>query len=329
VSGKQALYILAGTKVNLHRLVLYYPVSSLVTLFANILQNPQDSRARSDLKLMTHVVQFLSALSIDASNGAVKRMLNICSEFERISKVVLDKSDRESSSRRKRKPAPDTNGDTKQTSPPVFTPQIQVANPAVGRANVFTPPGTGVFMGEGGYVNGASPGSSVGGVDHLQFLSAGSTPMATSPLSRIATPATANSARVPFQFPISGENSISPELSAALGTSPSGLPPAASLGSMSDIQSAYSQSAPPLSLAGNAFQQPFVPQDLWQMPMTLEWDWADLTQGLAGGGDAGASGLGGLEVNGVLNNIPAARGMSPMRGMSPVTGMSPGGGPGM
>ena len=26
---------------------------------------------------------------------------------------------------------------------------------------------------------------------------------------------------------------------------------------------------------GGSFQQPFVPQDLWQMPMTLEWDWAD------------------------------------------------------
>jgi len=25
-----------------------------------------------------------------------------------------------------------------------------------------------------------------------------------------------------------------------------------------------------------SFQQPFVPQDLWQMPMTLEWDWADM-----------------------------------------------------
>jgi hypothetical protein len=24
-----------------------------------------------------------------------------------------------------------------------------------------------------------------------------------------------------------------------------------------------------------SFQQPFVPQDLWQMPMTLEWDWAE------------------------------------------------------
>lgn len=27
----------------------------------------------------------------------------------------------------------------------------------------------------------------------------------------------------------------------------------------------------------NSFQQPFVPQDLWSMPMTLEWDWADMT----------------------------------------------------
>ena len=32
-----------------------------------------------------------------------------------------------------------------------------------------------------------------------------------------------------------------------------------------------------------SFQQPFVPQDLWQMPMTLEWDWADMT----GVGDSG------------------------------------------
>ncbi len=25
-----------------------------------------------------------------------------------------------------------------------------------------------------------------------------------------------------------------------------------------------------------SFQQPFVPSDLWQMPMALEWDWADM-----------------------------------------------------
>jgi hypothetical protein len=30
-------------------------------------------------------------------------------------------------------------------------------------------------------------------------------------------------------------------------------------------------------LTGNAFEQPFLPQDLWQMPMTFEWDWADVS----------------------------------------------------
>lgn len=88
---------------NNDRLILYYPVSSLVTLFANILQNPQDSRARSDLKLMNLVVSFLSTLCSDEANGSVRRMLNVCSEFERIAKVVLDKADKEQSSRRKRK----------------------------------------------------------------------------------------------------------------------------------------------------------------------------------------------------------------------------------
>ena len=43
---------------------------------------------------------------------------------------------------------------------------------------------------------------------------------------------------------------------------------------------------------GNAFQHPFVPQDLWQMPMTLEWDWAGMTD------------YSGLQESGVLN-VPA------------------------
>jgi hypothetical protein len=52
---------------------------------------------------------------------------------------------------------------------------------------------------------------------------------------------------------------------------------------------------------GNTFQYPFVPQDLWQMPMTLEWDWADMT-GYGGVEDSMAAG--GLGGTGVLNNIP-------------------------
>jgi hypothetical protein len=33
------------------------------------------------------------------------------------------------------------------------------------------------------------------------------------------------------------------------------------------------------AIAMGQFDQPFnnVPQDLWKMPMTLEWDWADMT----------------------------------------------------
>lgn len=47
-------------------------------------------------------------------------------------------------------------------------------------------------------------------------------------------------------------------------------------------------------LAMGTFDQNFnnVPQDLWRMPMTLEWDWADMT-GYSGYED-------GISMNGVL-----------------------------
>ncbi|KAI5306614.1 hypothetical protein KEM55_008548, partial [Ascosphaera atra] len=76
-------------------LILYFPVSALVTLFAHILQNPSDARARADVKLMGNVVQFLSRLVTDESNGSVTRMLGVCAEFERIAKTVVDRTERE------------------------------------------------------------------------------------------------------------------------------------------------------------------------------------------------------------------------------------------
>lgn len=83
-------------------MIIYFPVSALVTIFANILQNPNDTRAREDLKLMNVVVSFLSMLCQDGENGSVMRMLSVCSEFERVARLVLDKSEKDSS-RRKRK----------------------------------------------------------------------------------------------------------------------------------------------------------------------------------------------------------------------------------
>lgn len=82
---------------------MYYPVSALVTLFANILQNPQDPRARSDVRLMNTVCDFLLKLKEEDEGGNVHRMLTLCGEFDRIAKVVLDRAEKEAMRKRKRK----------------------------------------------------------------------------------------------------------------------------------------------------------------------------------------------------------------------------------
>ncbi|CAK7201188.1 hypothetical protein SEUCBS139899_003891 [Sporothrix eucalyptigena] len=84
-------------------LILYFSVSALVTLFGNALQNPVDPRARSDTRLMSLVVTFLSMLGQEAESGGVHRMLGVCSEFERIAKIVIEKAEKEQASKRKRK----------------------------------------------------------------------------------------------------------------------------------------------------------------------------------------------------------------------------------
>jgi hypothetical protein len=47
-------------------------MSALITLFANILQNPRDACTQSDIKLMNIVVNFLLALVLDESNSSIK-----------------------------------------------------------------------------------------------------------------------------------------------------------------------------------------------------------------------------------------------------------------
>lgn len=86
-------------------MVLYYPVSAAVTLFSNILQSPEDIKARSDLRLIHNVVNFLSALSIDEETGHVKRILQVCTEFERLARLVLEKQEKDATTKRKKKPS--------------------------------------------------------------------------------------------------------------------------------------------------------------------------------------------------------------------------------
>lgn len=212
-------------------------MSALVTLFANILQNPSDARARSDVKLMNVVVNFLSTLVSDESNGSIKRMLGLCGEFERIAKVVLDKAEKESHARKKRKNAPedetaegrrDPSANKTSHAPPSsapFSPSMFVNNP-----NAAT-----------------SPLGDTNGFGSNQGMP---------PTTGMSSDLPSNINTMPGlqqDFP----NMLSPDHMANAG-----FP---------------DQNSFPASPNLPSFQQPFVPQDLWQMPMTIEWDWADLS----------------------------------------------------
>ena len=204
-----------------------------MTLFANILQNPQDARARADIKLMNQVVNFLSMLSSDAQNGGVRRMLGVCSEFERIAKVVLDKADKESHSRRKRK-----NNEQKEEPKP-RQPSLQLQAAALSTPGTASTPAS-VF----------TPNSNKDGLAQ-----------SFDPNLNAFTP------------PTNGDMPLFPDYSSGEFTNmltPSALGPP-----FTEIPQFSNSDGSPMNMG--SFQQPFVPQDLWQMPMTLEWDWADMT----------------------------------------------------
>ena len=234
------------------RLILYFPVSALVTLFANILQNPQDSQARSDVKLMNQVVNFLSLLSVTEEQGGVKRMLGVCSEFERIANCVLDRTDKSSRQKRKSsKAAPSGNGNVNHSTH--TTPQS--ANARI------------------------SPQS-----NHMQpksVMPQNLTPeMANQPFNSRPgrfSPSLAemNSPHGDISQPHDQTSDSSPLLNRP-STNPEGGGPIDGHNPMPDMNQ-FPTDNPTSPLNMGAFQQPFVPQDLWNMNMTFEWDWADMS----------------------------------------------------
>ncbi|KAF1816580.1 hypothetical protein P152DRAFT_129067 [Eremomyces bilateralis CBS 781.70] len=310
-------------------LVIYYPVSALVTLFANVLQNPQDTRARSDLKLMNLVVTFLSALCSDEENSSVRRMLSVCAEFERISNVVIEKAERDRAGSRKRKATQDPDGmdstsrtgaTTNQNSS-THTPSLTGSGTATRSASPHSRPLSSSLPTNnnepsvpGNIPNVFSPPefasdftlpaitSSVTGADQWPGLSAFSSPAPGNPLLPVTprpsglrpSPQPNGSRGSPGHHGI-GRNTLG---MASVARSPGGGQGPTS-GAFSGGGAGGGVFAGADGLAadmGNSFQYPFVPQDLWQMPMTLEWDWADLTQGY---GDVGQGmGIGGVQGEG-------------------------------
>jgi hypothetical protein len=312
----------------------------LVTLFANILQNPQDVRARSDLKLMSSVVSFLTMLERDVqeSNSQVRRMLSVCAEFERIAKVVLDKAERDVRGRGKKKQAErEKEKDRRDGAISAelergkTLEQIQVETQAAYRKPVQTT-SLRASMSRPGSVNAGSPASWSGSQAGSTYTGPGQQHLQDQPM-RQATPQTTNGQWNPAPFAMPMANNGAPP---HLGQVPPGMTTAAPTGDftqttfpenfnapnmnepMADFGMSNSYTSPTLNTLGSSFQQPFVPQDLWQMPMTLEWDWAE---GLGMGsftpgpmyneqdGYLGQTGVGGMFANG-----HGAGGMGPMGG---------------
>lgn len=232
------------------RLILYFPVSALVTLFGNILQNPGDPRARSDVRLMNLVVNFLSMLATEEENGGVKRMLGVCSEFERIAKVVLDKAEKDSAGKRKRKNVDEQAKGRSGSIPHTGIHPQQMHQSAM--ATVYSP-----NLGAQPPANGFGSSPSNGNAN-------GHTNMSGSPNSQVWQQPDYN--RTEYMSPNNG------------------MTPFAEIPGYTNGNEINS----PLNI--NNFQQPFVPQDLWQMPMTLEWDWAEMTGGQYGSFENGIMG---------------------------------------
>ena len=255
------------------RLILYFPVSALVTLFANVIQHPHDPSTEPDVGLMSRVVNFLSMLSNgDVGNGGVRRMLRVCSEFERIARVVRQRAEQELLARRKRKSDEVESRQQQQprtattnTTPPInFHPP-----PPASFAPAHRPitPRQSVDIGD--------PVRTVPYVlsNCLPTVSSTVQMADSSPQDLVALLSTPNS------LPAGGMSSAwlpgYPTTDASsLLTPPSGQTPGL-------------QENKPLTFASaihletlqqqQQSQQPFVPQPMWQMPMTLQWDWEDMT----------------------------------------------------
>jgi len=161
-------------------------------------------------------------------------MLAVCADFEHIARVVLERGDKESHSRRKRRSSlPATPQQVPQKRAAPLTPQTNnVPTPQ----NVFTPG----FSGD---------------LNNQSF----------SPMLQGFSPSMAN---MDLSLDFSSADFNTNILSASNGSN----------GGMGVFQNGdmNGQHYSGEGLNVGSFQQPFVPSDLWQMPMALEWDWADM-----------------------------------------------------
>lgn len=234
-------------------MILYFPVSALVTLFGNILQNPLDPRAKSDTRLMNLVVTFLSMLGQEAETGGVHRMLGVCAEFERIAKVVIEKAEKEQHSRRKRKNIDSPS--TKETSSKAT---------------------------DASKTNGSRPTPRTGEPSATPVPSKYTATQSVAS-DQLSPPLMDQSVSYsPMNNGNNGNNDASPSMASAGWPQDFTIPPQGDFDAFAEMQevngfSPHMQS-PPVTMGG-VMSQPVLPPDVFALPMSLDWNWAEMSGG--------------------------------------------------
>ncbi|KAK9387692.1 fungal-specific transcription factor domain-containing protein [Lipomyces mesembrius] len=296
-------------------LVVYYTLSSLVTLFANCLQNPQQPSSRSDLALMSTVVKFVS-LASEASHfsGKGKRAMGLIEELVRIATVVVEKSEKEHV--KKKRPAPDSTplASTTATATAASTVSTTTTNSAV-TAGFTKPP---VVHGVQTYPTQQSP---------TEFLFGGQT--GTDNMGVYGTFPSASTVLSPslngsMQSSYIGQQTIfEPAMHAESTSTPSPVALARPLPASSSVSASTAGPSPsstnedspfngaaltdPLVLEQMMnFQQPFIPRDIWNLPAVFSWDWGSGTSAAVLSTEAMApdAGVGDGDINIGASTVP-------------------------
>lgn len=238
---------------------------------------------------------------VQEQNGNVRRMLQVCAEFERIAKVVLDKAEREMRGRGKRKQAERDRERDRQNGTisaeledGKTLEQIQIETQAAYRKPVQTPSLQSASV--AGSV-GASPaswkGSQAGGeqapktdgVNGYRPIAAQSNNEQSQHMNGAGFPHPSlgggnqylSSLGAQMRPPQTPADFSQPQHSLTDGFLPSNAGHPNINNPLADISVSNTYLSPDMNTGmsesfSGSFQQPFVPQDLWSMSMSLEWD---------------------------------------------------------
>jgi hypothetical protein len=198
--------------------MLCYVVMSFLALCVNIYQNPEDSKAKLDLRLMKIVINFLSLLRNDEAGNPAHHVFVICAEFERLAQRTVK------------------NAQEKQASDMVHkqTPSSYSASTSTSDTTSGYPPDLGSWIscddGLGNGMSMESSGYSAFGATHLPKQMQSSLPFGRD-TGYASQPIGTGTEEMNFN-----DSTILPDFTGAAS-----------------------------------------PSDFWQLPMPLEWNWADMT----------------------------------------------------